>query len=71
MKNAQLIALRLRNAAMIAAATGSVAGAQTTGASTFDTSSLETTATAVLGVGALIAVGFAVFKVGKRAMNKV
>lgn len=38
---------------------------------TFDTSKLESTSTAVLGVGALIAVGFAVFKIGKRAMNRI
>lgn len=48
----------------------SLASAQGAGP-TFDTTNLESTATAVLGVGALIAIGFAVYKIGKRAMGKL
>lgn len=56
-------------AALTTAGLVTAANAQT--ATSFDTANLESTATTVLGVGALIAVGFAVFKIGKRAMGKV
>lgn len=59
-----------RLAAPLTAAT-TLALAANAGAAGFDTTELESTSTAVLAVGALIAVGFAVFKIGKRAMNKV
>lgn len=62
---------KIKTALMLAPfAAVSLAGAQDT-SSSFDTSKLESTSTAILGVGALIAVGFAIYKVGKRGLGKV
>jgi hypothetical protein len=36
----------------------------------FDTSKLESTATGILAVGAVIAIGFAVFRIGRRGANE-
>lgn len=54
--------------AMLAVA--ATAGAQETGL-TFDTSGLQSQVTTILGVGVAIAIMFALYKLGKRAMNRM
>lgn len=62
------LSLRARNTLTALALTAPTTLASAEG---FDTTKLESTATSVLAVGATIAIGFAVFKIGKRAINKV